>query len=101
MLGAPSSLCLVEGKCHDRSLTPAIAPPAAVVMVGLGAMGLPMAARLKHAGFEVRGVDPLPAARAAFEDKVGPAFEAAAEAAKGGRLLLPCCRTARWSATCC
>ena len=71
-----------------EALTPAIAPPAAVVMVGLGAMGLPMAARLKHAGFEVRGVDPLPAARAAFQDKVGPAFEAAAEAAKGAASII-------------
>jgi 3-hydroxyisobutyrate dehydrogenase len=59
----------------------AITPPATVVVVGLGAMGIPMAARLKLAGFEVRGVDPQPAARAAFEAKVGAAFASSAEAA--------------------
>jgi 3-hydroxyisobutyrate dehydrogenase len=65
----------------DQIDVAAITPPATVVVVGLGAMGIPMAARLKLAGFEVRGVDPQPAARAAFEAKVGAAFASSAEAA--------------------
>lgn len=60
-----------------------ISPPNLVILIGLGAMGIPMAARLRGAGFTVRGVDPSPAARAAFAEKVGPAFADAAASAEG------------------
>lgn len=57
--------------------------PAPVAFIGLGMMGLPMAARLVQAGFEVRGCDPSGQARAAFEARGGKAFASAAEAAAG------------------
>jgi 3-hydroxyisobutyrate dehydrogenase len=46
---------------------PAIVPPAAVTVVGLGNMGVPMAARLVGAGFAVTGFDIAEAARRRFE----------------------------------
>jgi 3-hydroxyisobutyrate dehydrogenase-like beta-hydroxyacid dehydrogenase len=52
-------------------------PPAAsadkpaVLFVGLGTMGLPMASNLVRAGFDVRGVDTSDAARAAFAQAGG------------------------------
>ena len=60
-----------------------IRPPARLCMIGLGAMGMPMAARLKQAGFDVRGADLSATARTAFAKTVGAAFEHAAEAAQG------------------
>ncbi len=66
----------------------AITPPAVVVVIGLGAMGQPMAARLKLAGFEVRGVDPQPAAREAFKAKVGAAFASGPEAADNAAAVI-------------
>ncbi|MFG3757467.1 NAD(P)-binding domain-containing protein, partial [Klebsiella pneumoniae] len=53
--------------------TPAITPPATIVMIGLGQMGLPMAKRLIGAGFTVRGADPSEPARAALEAAGGKA----------------------------
>lgn len=58
--------------------------PACITMVGLGAMGIPMAARLKAAGFVVRGADPSAAACAAFAREIGAAFASAAEAVADG-----------------
>ncbi len=46
---------------------PAIVPPAAVAVIGLGNMGVPMGACLVRAGFAVTGFDPLEAARRKFE----------------------------------
>jgi 3-hydroxyisobutyrate dehydrogenase len=46
---------------------PAIVPPAAVTVVGLGNMGLPMAMRLVGAGFTVTGFDIAEAARRKFD----------------------------------
>ncbi len=54
-----------------------------IAFIGLGRMGLPMAARLLHAGFEVRGADLSPAARSAFAALGGTAFEAPEAAAEG------------------
>lgn len=51
-----------------------------VAFIGLGMMGLPMAARLVAAGFVVRGSDLSADARAAFAEKGGLAFETAREA---------------------
>jgi 3-hydroxyisobutyrate dehydrogenase len=42
-----------------------ITPPAAIAFIGLGRMGVPMAARLVGAGFAVRGWDLAPPARVA------------------------------------
>lgn len=72
----------------EQTQLPTIVPPAVIVVVGLGAMGIPMAARLKLAGFEVRGVDPLPAARTAFEAKVGAAFADSAAAVGGAAAIV-------------
>lgn len=60
----------------------AIAPPARIAVIGLGQMGVPMAARLIAAGFEVRGADPSAPARAALTQAGGAAFESAAEAVR-------------------
>jgi len=65
-----------------------IAPPATVVMIGLGAMGIPMAACLKKAGFGLRGVDPSPEARATFEAQVGPAFASGRDAVKDAAAVI-------------
>src|ERR1700690_2180336 len=49
------------------SAKPAIVPPAAVAVVGLGNMGVPMGACLIKAGFAVTGFDPAEAARKSFD----------------------------------
>lgn len=56
--------------------------------IGLGLMGLPMATRLVHAGFAVRGADLAAAARAAFSGIGGAAFASAREAASGASFLI-------------
>jgi 3-hydroxyisobutyrate dehydrogenase len=72
----------------STTTTTAIVAPAIVVVIGLGAMGQPMAARLKGAGFEVRGVDPQPAARDAFTAKVGSAFARGPDAAANAAAVI-------------
>lgn len=59
-----------------------------VAVVGLGAMGLPMAARLASGGFAVRGFDLREAARAALAEAGGEAAASAAEAAEGADALI-------------
>jgi 3-hydroxyisobutyrate dehydrogenase-like beta-hydroxyacid dehydrogenase len=46
-----------------------------VAFLGLGHMGGPMAANLLAAGHTVRGFDPVPALRAAAEEKGAQVFE--------------------------
>ncbi|POR50970.1 NAD(P)-dependent oxidoreductase [Bosea psychrotolerans] len=65
-----------------------IAPPAIIALIGLGQMGLPMAARLILAGFQVHGADPSETARALFEQGGGKAFADAAQAAKGASAII-------------
>ena len=62
----------------------AIVPPAAVAVIGLGNMGVPMGLRLIKAGFEVRGFDLSAAARKNFvaaggrtADDIAPAVKSA------------------------
>ena len=50
---------------------PAIAPPADVAVIGLGNMGIPMAARLAGAGFRVHGFDKAEAMRQRFVRETG------------------------------
>ena len=50
---------------------PAIVPPAAVAVIGLGNMGVPMGARLIKAGFAVTGFDLLETARKNFVNAGG------------------------------
>lgn len=59
-----------------------------IAVVGLGAMGLPISRRLIAAQFDVRGVDPDPAAQARFAAVGGRVFPSAAEAAKGTHAVL-------------
>ncbi|RJT97397.1 NAD(P)-dependent oxidoreductase [Arthrobacter frigidicola] len=66
-------------------------PPVAVL--GLGAMGLPMARRLAGA-FPVRGFDPADALRAAAEAAGIPCADSAAEAVGGAGLVLLAVRNA-------
>jgi L-threonate 2-dehydrogenase len=54
-----------------------------VAVIGLGAMGLPMARTLLQAGFPVRGADINPASRAALADLGGVACVTPAEAVRG------------------
>jgi 3-hydroxyisobutyrate dehydrogenase-like beta-hydroxyacid dehydrogenase/alkylhydroperoxidase/carboxymuconolactone decarboxylase family protein YurZ len=68
------------------------APLPAIGFVGLGNMGLPMAARLVDAGYEVRGFDVSEPARAALEARGGKPTGSAAAAAAGTAaviLMLP------------
>jgi 3-hydroxyisobutyrate dehydrogenase len=65
-----------------------ITPPEAVVFLGLGQMGLPMARRCIAAGFAVRGADPSQAAREALAASGGAAFATGREAARGARVLI-------------
>jgi 3-hydroxyisobutyrate dehydrogenase len=51
---------------HPMTAKPAIVPPAAVAVIGLGNMGVPMGARLIKAGFAVTGFDVSEAARQNF-----------------------------------
>jgi 3-hydroxyisobutyrate dehydrogenase len=59
-----------------------------VAFVGLGMMGLPMAARLLASGFDVRGSDLAAEARDAFAAAGGTAFERPREAATGASVLI-------------
>ncbi|WP_439576861.1 NAD(P)-dependent oxidoreductase [Elioraea sp.] len=60
----------------------AITPPAAIAFIGLGKMGVPMAARLVGAGFALRGWDLAPPARLAAAAAGIPLAAAAAEACR-------------------
>lgn len=59
----------------------AITPPATVCVIGLGNMGLPMAARLIGAGYTVVGFDTAPAAREALVRNHSGEAEISVEAA--------------------
>lgn len=59
-----------------------------IAFVGLGMMGLPMAARLISAGFTVRGVDLSAAAREELLARGGTAFPTAGEAAQGADVVI-------------
>lgn len=59
-----------------------------VGVVGLGAMGLPMASRLASGGFAVSGFDLREAARAALADAGGASAASAAAAAEGADALI-------------
>lgn len=59
-----------------------------VAFIGLGMMGLPMAARLLAAGFTVRGADLSAEARAAFAQKGGLAFDTPCRAAQGTPVVI-------------
>ncbi|QCI67332.1 NAD(P)-dependent oxidoreductase [Phreatobacter stygius] len=72
----------------SEASTAVIEPPAIVVVVGLGQMGLPMANRLIGAGFTVHGLDPTPAACAALEAKGGKAFADPAAAVDGAAAII-------------
>ena len=70
---------------------PAIVPPAAIAVIGLGNMGVPMGARLVKAGFAVTGFDPSEAARKNFAAAGGRTANdvAAVAAAEVVVMLLP------------
>jgi len=71
---------------------PAIVPPAAVAVIGLGNMGVPMGARLIKAGFAVTGFDVSEAARknfAAAGGRTASDVAAAVESAEVVVTLLP------------
>lgn len=59
-----------------------------VAFIGLGMMGLPMAARLLAAGFTVRGADLSAEARVAFAQKGGLAFDRPCRAAQGTPVMI-------------
>src|SRR5579863_4094548 len=59
---------------------PPIVPPAAVAVIGLGNMGVPMGACLLRAGFAVTGFDLSAAARRNFEAAGGKTADSAAAA---------------------
>lgn len=61
---------------------------ARIAFLGLGKMGIPMAARLLQAGYTVVGFDPFEAARAAHAQNGGDVAASAAEAADGAAVLI-------------
>ena len=63
-------------------------PRRAIAVVGLGAMGLPMALRLVQAGFDVRGVDRVAGCRKRYEDLGGTVAPTVADAVCGAQALL-------------
>ena len=65
-----------------------VRPPARVAFLGLGMMGVPMAARLAKAGFDLRGFDPVAAARAALTEAGGTACASALEAMEGAAVVI-------------
>lgn len=66
-----------------------VTPPAAVGFIGLGRMGIPMTARLRSAGYLVRGYDTSEAARHAFGDGAVATLAEAANGAAAVILMLP------------
>jgi 3-hydroxyisobutyrate dehydrogenase len=67
----------------------AIPPGARIAFLGLGTMGSGMAATLARNGFAVRGYDPSPAARGAFEEAgSGTAAETAEDAMRGAAAVV-------------
>jgi L-threonate 2-dehydrogenase len=60
---------------------------AKIGFLGLGAMGLPMAANLVEAGFDVAGFDVLPERVAELRAQGGRGARSAAEAARGARVV--------------
>ena len=67
---------------------PAIVPPAAVTVVGLGNMGVPMAMRLVGAGFAVTGFDIAEAARRKFDVAGGRTEETLAAAVAAADVVI-------------
>ena len=59
-----------------------------IAFLGLGHMGGPMAANLVNAGYTVRGFDPVPALRAAAEQKGATVFDAGAAAVDGADVVI-------------
>jgi len=68
--------------------TKTIAPPAAIAVIGLGNMGIPMAACLLKAGFRVTGFDLSQAARDLFAKAGGQIATSAADAVKGAAVVI-------------
>jgi 3-hydroxyisobutyrate dehydrogenase len=66
----------------------AIVPPAAVAVIGLGNMGVPMGLRLVKAGFKVTGFDVSEAARKTFAQAGGPTADDVAPAAKSAEVVI-------------
>ncbi|WP_019014720.1 NAD(P)-dependent oxidoreductase [Elioraea tepidiphila] len=65
-----------------------ISPPAAIAFIGLGKMGVPMAARLIGAGFTLRGWDLAPPARVAASAAGIPLGASAAEACRDAAAVI-------------
>src|SRR4030095_9677823 len=91
-LHATSSTMSWEGARRGASMTNAIVPPAAVAVIGLGNMGVPMGACLIKAGYAVTGFDLLEAPRhrfAAMGGRVADDMATAVAAAEVVIMLLP------------
>tara|TARA_Y100000815_G_scaffold252699_2_gene257250 strand:- start:108521 stop:109504 length:984 start_codon:yes stop_codon:yes gene_type:complete len=69
------------GKGRDMSAKEPIAAGASIAFLGLGTMGLGMAATLVRSGFDVKGYDPSEAAREIFHAETGKAAALSAEQA--------------------
>src|SRR5262249_41583640 len=76
MLAIPAHATILETRNFNSwrpamSNKPAIVPQAAVAVIGLGNMGVPMGACLMRAGYAVTGFDILESARRKFESAGG------------------------------
>ncbi|WP_417772711.1 NAD(P)-dependent oxidoreductase [Stappia sp.] len=71
-----------------------------VAFIGLGRMGLPMAANLVAAGFDVTGYDRSEAARASFAAKGGKVADSARAAAAGKAIVITMLPTSAIVASC-
>jgi 3-hydroxyisobutyrate dehydrogenase len=76
-------------------VTDPIIPPAAIGFIGLGEMGLPMALRLRAAGYGTAGMDVSTTACAAFALAGGTVAHTAAAAATGAATLITMLPTGR------
>lgn len=70
------------------NVKPAIAPPAAVTVIGLGNMGAPMGLCLIKAGYAVTGFDVATAARVRFEAAGGRTASDAASAVEAAAVVI-------------
>lgn len=59
-----------------------------IAFLGLGNMGTPMSGNLVNSGYAVRGFDPVPAARAAAEDKGVTVVDSGAAAVDGADVVI-------------
>src|ERR1700688_1567738 len=78
----------IRQRTRPMTANPAIVPPAAIAVIGLGNMGVPMGACLIKAGFTVTGFDLSEAARQNFAAAGGRAASDVAAAISSADVVI-------------